>query len=1088
MRHPLTRYAFLTALLYPSLHAAETTFSWTGGLDNWNNGSRWQTVNGTGVVPNSAEHFIKIGENANGNVAFSTPDQSATCGRLRIEQGSLLDIGAGQLQVNAGALADSPGRVAGKGEIVIHQAAPSTHSKVHFSGGDTRLDNGGESLLGGGVITLDMTDAVDSGYQCGIFGASNFTLANHDWLIHGDGIIRTPLRQRPYGVVRADHPGSILLMDEKIPLNLGSLEADGGTLHLAGSYSFGTSSLRQWLTGDPATGTIRAKNNGRVLISQRDVEGGTLENFITPSNPNGRIIGKDYVQLIGSSGQPVTIRGRVDLEDDIHVSTGVLSRLNARLKGPIHNTGELRVVGGDPLQRGYPGALSFGDAGQGCQLTGGGKVVIETFNRDYFTVNGPDIATDSLINVDNRIEMHGRYEAPLINEAAGVFMVNQPGKVLQMGISRNTTIHNRGTIAAANGGILRLGGRLVYGFAAPGEMGIRNAGGIIKAEGNGTESTSRVLFDAPGDLYGGKVVNQGGHVILGAESYYTNPAEWPRQTFHAVTFEGSSPLGEVEVLPGMNSNWFNCTLNGEARIRGGSLSLNNSNNNAAILYGNGTLRLSSGINPTTGQAHGAEILCTGNRNYENIIGPIEADLYTTCRIIGGGRIQVDKIIFMGSYGGLIASGNGEVLDLGKASSISGGVLLAENGGTLSLTPPPGGTTLPAGFASGASGIGSQILINGGQPLLANDGSSLLANDGASIVAGGAGNIVASGGGNIVAAGGGNIVAGGAGNIVAGGAGNIVAGGAGNIVASGGGNIVASGGGNLISNSLGSFSAALPQNARAPRFGSGPCVLIESGGRLAPSTTVGDFTPLNGLPGTFRITGKLQVQAGGLVQCELGGTTPDTGHDQTLVTGPVSFAGKLEIRLLGSFVSQLTPAMSFTVLTASGTLTGTPENVSDGRIPTADGLGSFRFTHTSSSYVLDDFQATPGLIETYFNFVLANTLSGQPGDDRDKDGRTDFAEYAFGTNPLVSDPAPAAQAETLYGQKWLVLRYRTRASRALAGLVLMPQRSSDLGTWSTNDLIDELDPDAAVIANTEARRARIPLPTSGRAFLRLKGVQ
>lgn len=203
---------------------------------------------------------------------------------------------------------------------------------------------------------------------------------------------------------------------------------------------------------------------------------------------------------------------------------------------------------------------------------------------------------------------------------------------------------------------------------------------------------------------------------------------------------------------------------------------------------------------------------------------------------------------------------------------------------------------------------------------------------------------------------------------------------------------------------------------------------------------------------------------------------------------VTFAGKLDVRIIRGYVGQLTPALSFTVLTSTNAITGTPENVSAGRLSTSDGRGSFRFTSSATSYVLDDFQPTPGLTETFAAFVLTNSPGGAPGDVRDRDGLTDFAEYAFGTDPLAFDSAPAARVETLFTQPWLVVHYRLRAARTLAGLTLAPQLFTDLQAWTRDGIIDEPDPTAPAISNTEARRARIPLPATGRAGLRLRATQ
>jgi hypothetical protein len=106
-------------------------------------------------------------------------------------------------------------------------------------------------------------------------------------------------------------------------------------------------------------------------------------------------------------------------------------------------------------------------------------------------------------------------------------------------------------------------------------------------------------------------------------------------------------------------------------------------------------------------------------------------------------------------------------------------------------------------------------------------------------------------------------------------------------------------------------------------------------------------------------------------------------------------------------------------------------------------------------------------------------------DPDADGVSNFLEYAFNTDPTQRSPYPVTSAVmTLASQKWVVLKYRTWQDRIDAGLGYHAERSGTLGSWNGVGLVDELDPDAAIIAGSEARRCRIPLAT-GKDFLRLR---
>lgn len=227
-----------------------------------------------------------------------------------------------------------------------------------------------------------------------------------------------------------------------------------------------------------------------------------------------------------------------------------------------------------------------------------------------------------------------------------------------------------------------------------------------------------------------------------------------------------------------------------------------------------------------------------------------------------------------------------------------------------------------------------------------------------------------------------------------------------------------------------------------------------------------------------------VRPGEDMLCDLNGPDPATGYTMVQKNGPYDYNGRLDVRIGASFLLQITPAMSFTPLVCAGALTGIPSNVSAGRLATADGFGTLRFTANAQSFVLDDFQMTPGMVETFADFAATHVLSGDPAADADGDGVTDFNEYAFDTQPKTFDQPPAARLETMQGQQALVVRYVRRAGRLLAGLVIEAQGSVDLADWNTSDVVDEIDPDSPTVPGAEPRRARIPVPASGQIFLRL----
>jgi hypothetical protein len=76
---------------------------------------------------------------------------------------------------------------------------------------------------------------------------------------------------------------------------------------------------------------------------------------------------------------------------------------------------------------------------------------------------------------------------------------------------------------------------------------------------------------------------------------------------------------------------------------------------------------------------------------------------------------------------------------------------------------------------------------------------------------------------------------------------------------------------------------------------------------------------HGEPGYFNLTGDLQMQPTGRVDCELGGLQPVGEHDTVGITGAASLGGVLQLSLVDQFVP--VAGQQFTVLTASGGIAG-----------------------------------------------------------------------------------------------------------------------------------------------------------------------
>ena len=88
-------------------------------------------------------------------------------------------------------------------------------------------------------------------------------------------------------------------------------------------------------------------------------------------------------------------------------------------------------------------------------------------------------------------------------------------------------------------------------------------------------------------------------------------------------------------------------------------------------------------------------------------------------------------------------------------------------------------------------------------------------------------------------------------------------------------------------------------------------LIGSGSLSANLTNSGTVSP-GSSPGTITVNGDYTQEASGTLAIELGGTTPDTEHDQLVVTGAATLGGTLDVTLINAFSPQV--GNSFTIMT------------------------------------------------------------------------------------------------------------------------------------------------------------------------------
>jgi hypothetical protein len=107
-----------------------------------------------------------------------------------------------------------------------------------------------------------------------------------------------------------------------------------------------------------------------------------------------------------------------------------------------------------------------------------------------------------------------------------------------------------------------------------------------------------------------------------------------------------------------------------------------------------------------------------------------------------------------------------------------------------------------------------------------------------------------------------------------------------------------------------------------------------------------------------LTGNLTLAGSSTVLFDLGGSTPVTGYD-TLSAPNVTLGGSLDLYFTNGYQSTVLPSTTFTLITASSSLSGQFSGISNGSIIyTTDGLGSFTINYLPTSLTLSNFTPVP----------------------------------------------------------------------------------------------------------------------------------
>ena len=196
-----------------------------------------------------------------------------------------------------------------------------------------------------------------------------------------------------------------------------------------------------------------------------------------------------------------------------------------------------------------------------------------------------------------------------------------------------------------------------------------------------------------------------------------------------------------------------------------------------------------------------------------------------------------------------------------------------------------------------------------------------------------------------------------------------------------------------------------------------------------------------------IEGTFDLQTGGAWVADIGGTAAGQTYDQLTVTGAALLDGELRVRVLNNFQQTITSGNTFTILTATGGITGLPANTVNGRITTFDLFGTFAISITASgtALVLSDFQALPHPILAWAAGFGLTGANAQMTADPDRDGRNNLEEFAYLTNPANGGDMPEMPMERLGDQIVITFTRRCGASHRLS---YVAESTTNLTGWLT----------------------------------------
>lgn len=190
------------------------------------------------------------------------------------------------------------------------------------------------------------------------------------------------------------------------------------------------------------------------------------------------------------------------------------------------------------------------------------------------------------------------------------------------------------------------------------------------------------------------------------------------------------------------------------------------------------------------------------------------------------------------------------------------------------------------------------------------------------------------------------------------------------------------------------------------------------------TNSGTINPGNPV-GQLSVIGNLALQAGSVLNFDLGGYTQGSQYDTIFVSNTNTLAGQVSISFINGFGSTITNGSTFVLLTASP-LTGAFANAPNGsRLQTTDGLADFLVTYFPSAFVLSDSHDLRDSVgdgipnwwrHQYFggNGMTTNAQSCATC-DADGTGQNNLFKYVAGLNPKDPTSVFVLQIVPVVGQ-------------------------------------------------------------------------